>query len=452
MKTIVKAATLLLAATLGPGAFAQDLRLDTGMIPSPVILLPDDQPHAVVVLLSDREGWRDQDQKEAERLKADGAIVIGIDTPKYIEALSRDTGDCIYTVSDIEETSHQLQRKTQSSTVLQPVIAGRGEGGALALAILAQTPKETIGQTLALDPAAGIPLLKPFCTPAAKTIAGDRTIYALTPGDLPDPATVLLTPAAPADGRDHVAALAAAHPEIDIRELPDTGAAAFSDAIDELIAAESATDMPLGLPLSILDALPARDTMAIVYSGDGGWRDLDRQVAGYLQADGIPVVGLDSLRYFWSERTPAETAADLERIIKAYEKRWNVRHVLLIGYSFGADVLPAAYRSLPDRIKSRVVQITLLALSHQVDYEILVSGWLSGASGGGAGDPLDDIRSIDPSVVQCVYGADEEEDACRDLKTGKVETIELPGGHHFDGDYQTLTQRIVAGLTRRQGN
>ncbi|GEO86361.1 MULTISPECIES: virulence factor family protein [Alphaproteobacteria] len=445
-------AILALATTLGSAALAEDAELDSGMIPSPVILLPDDTPQAIVVLLSDKDGWQGPDQKEAERLKANGAIVMGIDTPKYIDALSRDTGDCIYTVSDIEEMSHQLQRKAQSTTVLQPIIAGRGEGAALALAILAQTPKATIGQTLALDPEAGIPLLKPFCTPATKIITGDRTVYALTDGDLPDPATVLLTPAASADGREHVASLASAHSEIDIRELPDNGATAFSGAIDELVAAESSSDMPLGLPLSILDTEPAHDTMAIVYSGDGGWRDLDREVAGYLQKDGIPVVGLDSLRYFWSERTPAETAADLEKIIKAYEKRWNVRHVLLVGYSFGADVLPAAYRSLPDKVKSRVAQISLMALSHQVDYEISVAGWLGATDGNSAGDPLNDIGKIDPSLVQCFYGEDEEDDACRDLKAGKVEAIELSGGHHFDGDYQALTQRIVDGLTKRLAN
>ena len=128
---MLKAVTVALSLSVSglsflSAAHAEDAALDSGMIPSPVVLLPDDAPRALVVLLSDRNGWQDEDQSEAERLKDAGAIVMGIDTAKYIDALSRDTGDCIYTVSDIEEMSHQLQRKTESTNILQPIIAGRG--------------------------------------------------------------------------------------------------------------------------------------------------------------------------------------------------------------------------------------------------------------------------------------------------------------------------------------
>lgn len=452
MTSILKAFALVLALSQASVAFAEDAPpLDTGMIPAPLTLLPDDTPKALVVLLSDKDGWQDADQQQAERLQGNGAIVVGIDTPKYLASLAKDTGDCIYTVSDIEELGHQLQRKAGNSAFLPPIIAGRGQGGALALAILAQTPKATIGQTLALDPEAGIPVTKQFCTPAQKTLTGDRMIYGLTDGDLPDPAVVLLSPAAPADGRDHVASLVAAHPDIDQRDVKGDVTDAYSDAIDELIALGNSADTPLGLPLTILETTPTRDTLAVIYSGDGGWRDIDSEVATNLQAVGIPVVGVDSLRYFWSERTPQETSADLATIMRTYQKRWKVRHVLLVGYSFGADVLPAAYNGLSDKLKARVPQISLLAVSHQVDYEISVSGWLGASGGKGAGDPLNDIKRIDPARVQCFYGADEEDDACRDLVGSGVETIELDGGHHFDGDYPALAKQIADGLTKRLG-
>ncbi|WP_159953268.1 AcvB/VirJ family lysyl-phosphatidylglycerol hydrolase [Rhizobium sp. 18065] len=455
MNPILKAGLLALpllstVPTLAP-ALAQEPPLDTGMIPAPVTLLPDDDARALVVLLSDGAGWQTGDQAEAERLQGNGGIVIGIDTPKYLASLSTDKGDCIYTVSDIEELSHQLQRKAGNTAFLPPIIAGRGEGGALALAILAQTPKATIGQTLALDPQAGIPLAKQLCTPAEKTKAGDRMQYALTDGDLPDPATVLVSDKAPKDGVDHVQSLITKHPDIDLREITDAPDTTFSATLDELIAVQSQTDSPLGMPLTILDASPSRDTMAVIYSGDGGWRDLDSEVASQLQSSGIPIVGIDSLRYFWSERTPEQTSSDLAEIIHTYGKRWNVHHVLLVGYSFGADILPAAFNGLPDKLKSRVPQISLLALSHQVDYEVSVSGWLGQAASTGH-DPLDDIRKISPSLVQCFYGSDEEDDACRDLVGSDVETQEIAGGHHFDGNYQALAKRITDGLARRIQN
>ncbi|EKF56972.1 virulance and acid tolerance protein [Agrobacterium albertimagni AOL15] len=451
LRTTILALPLLAALThLIPdnNAYAEDPPLDTGMIPSPLTLMPDGDPQALVVLLSDAPGWQPSDQLEAERLQANGAIVVGIDTPKYIASLSQDKGDCIYTVSDIEALAHQLQRRAGNSNLLPPIIAGRGEGGALALAILAQTPKATIGQTLALDPEAGVPLTKQFCTPAEKKVVGDRMIYGLSPGELPDPATVLFSPAAKADARAHVAALETSHPDIDQRDAGSDPSKSFSDTIDELIAAGNATETPLGLPLTVLDAVPTRDTMAVVYSGDGGWRDLDSQVGTNFQASGIPVVGVDSLRYFWTKKTPEQTTADLATIIHTYEKRWKVKHVLLIGYSFGADILPAAYNGLPEKLKPRVAQISLLALSHQADYEVSVSGWL-GTSNGGVSDPLTDVAKIDPSIVQCMFGTEEEDDACKQLVGGPVETIGIKGGHHFDGDYPALAKRILDGLDKR---
>jgi len=51
------------------------------------------------------------------------------------------------------------------------------------------------------------------------------------------------------------------------------------------------------------------NTFAIIMSGDGGWAGLDHDVAAALSANGVPVVGLDSLRYYWTARTPNGVAA-----------------------------------------------------------------------------------------------------------------------------------------------
>ncbi len=84
-------------------------------------------------------------------------------------------------------------------------------------------------------------------------------------------------------------------------------------------------------------------------SGDGGWAGLDRSIAKSFAARGIPVVGIDSLRYFWSEKTPDGTARDLAAIIQQYQQRWHRNAVYLLGYSFGADVLPFIVNRLPRR-------------------------------------------------------------------------------------------------------
>ncbi|HEV7247164.1 MAG TPA: AcvB/VirJ family lysyl-phosphatidylglycerol hydrolase [Shinella sp.] len=444
------AAAGLLACSLPLATAAQDKQaFVTGMIPADHILMPEGAPGASVFLISDAAGWGAEEDKQAADLVANGAAVIGIDFPTYLETLQADKGDCVYMISDIEALAHQVQRAGGATRYNPPIVAGTGEGGALALAMIAQSPAATIGEAIAVDPEAGIPLDKVLCTPASKAKAGDRTVYGLTDGALPAPVTVLLTSKAPQDGRDHVNALKQAHADIDVRDETASAADALSQALADRVDAAGDTETPLGLPLAILKATPAFDTMAVVYSGDGGWRDIDKQVAGALQQRGIPVVGVDSLRYFWSERKPQETADDLARIVDTYRKTWNVKHVLLVGYSFGADILPATYNLLPPEDRARVSQVTLMALSRQVDYEVSVSGWLGVAGAGAGGDPVDDIARIDPKLVQCIYGTEEEDDPCPTLKPFGVQSIAIEGGHHFDNDYEGLAGRIIDGLKAR---
>ncbi|HEV7306187.1 virulence factor family protein [Ensifer sp.] len=448
-KCLASVGLLLTASVLPASAEDAAKTYDTGMIPSPRIMLPTEKAAALVVLLSDAAGWTDKEQAIADTLTADKTVVVGIDLKAYLASLAKDDGDCIYMVSDIESLSQQVQRAVGTDAYQLPVVAGVGAGGAMALAIAAQTPPATIGQTLAIDPEEGIALTKQLCTPAEKVRKADRMVYGLTDGALPDRVSVVFTADAPADGRAHVAALVAKHADINQEDSDDDAYTTLGDHLSDIIDSESNADNPFGLPLTVLEAKPTRDTMAVIYSGDGGWRDIDKEVGDVLQQQGVPVVGFDSLHYFWSERDPQATADDLAKVMSYYRKHWNVRNVLLIGYSFGADILPRTFNLLPPGEKAHVRQVTLMALSHMVDYKVSVLGWLGAEGDGKGGDPLDDIKRIDPALVQCIYGTDEEDDACPKLKGTGVDVIAIEGGHHFDEDYPALTRRVLDALDRR---
>ena len=43
-----------------------------------------------------------------------------------------------------------------------------------------------------------------------------------------------------------------------------------------------------------------RDEFALLLTGDGGWAGLDQELAARLAASGVPTVGLNSLKYFWT--------------------------------------------------------------------------------------------------------------------------------------------------------
>jgi type IV secretory pathway VirJ component len=56
-------------------------------------------------------------------------------------------------------------------------------------------------------------------------------------------------------------------------------------------------------------------------------------------------------------------------------------------------------------------------------------------------------------MIQCFYGRDEGDSLCPSLAKSDraTEIIETRGGHHFDGAYDALAERILAGFRRRAG-
>src|SRR5438105_14698329 len=92
------------------------------------------------------------------------------------------------------------------------------------------------------------------------------------------------------------------------------------------------------LPIVAVPAKTASPAFAIFISGDGGWAKIDKTISEELARSGIPVTGLNSLKYFWTKRTPDEFARDVGTLID----KNSARDVVLIGYSRGADVLPFA--------------------------------------------------------------------------------------------------------------
>ncbi len=92
-------------------------------------------------------------------------------------------------------------------------------------------------------------------------------------------------------------------------------------------------------------------------------------------------MGWDSLRYFWTARTPDGVARDLDRTLRYYAAHWNRHRVLVIGYSQGADVLPFAVNRLPDTTRRMILTTTLLGLGRNAAFEFHLSNWVGPAAG-----------------------------------------------------------------------
>jgi len=154
----------------------------------------------------------------------------------------------------------------------------------------------------------------------------------------------------------------------------------------------------------------------------------------------VHVVGLDALHYFWSKRTPQQLASDMAQLIDDADPTHHLP-VMLIGYSFGADVLPFAFPLLPKPLQDRTKVLALMAPGLTTSFQVTVEGWLGIDDSGYQIAPA--IAALPAERVICVYGEEEDDSSCPDPSLKKVTQLKTEGGHHFDGDYAAIAQHFL---------
>lgn len=83
------------------------------------------------------------------------------------------------------------------------------------------------------------------------------------------------------------------------------------------------------------------NTAVILLSGDMGSRTgMSPKIAERLAARGIPVTLVNSLSYFRHKRTPAEASVLIAAAIRQTLAAGKVHRLVLMGQSYGADMLP----------------------------------------------------------------------------------------------------------------
>ena len=492
------AATLLTAASLLPASAAPPVdpgaptHLSHGRFKDLRIYRPVRSPASFVLFVSGDEGWNATADRAARQLAQQGAMVAGIDWAKFRATLEADGDQCEFPDGDLENLSHFVQAYFHSPNYRSPILAGISSGAAFAYAMLAQAPRNTFAAAVTLGFCPSLDLEKPLCKgsgfESARSTRGrgvdilpipslgnpwlnlqgemDRVCPARTAQQFVSRVNGAAMVWLPKVGHDFASpagwipqltagfnSLAARNPtqmapppaglsDLPIVEVPAQLAATQPAASQPAVSQSNATQNIAATPGAAMRGAAPSDVFAIIMSGDGGWAGLDQEVAAALSAKGIPVVGLDSLRYYWTARTPDGLAADVDRIIRYYLAHFGKQRVLLIGYSQGADVLPFAVNRLPDTTRAHLALAAVMGMSEHALFEFHLSGWISDDNSGPA--TLPEINRIADVPVLCIYGEDESDSLCPKLDPKRFSIVKLKGGHHFDGDYAGLAHQILA--------
>jgi type IV secretory pathway VirJ component len=100
-------------------------------------------------------------------------------------------------------------------------------------------------------------------------------------------------------------------------------------------------------------------------------------VAKVLAADGVPVLGVNSLRYFLDPAPAPGRGRRPGRPAAATEARWGRKKIVLVGYSFGADALPAIVPLLPADLRGQIQGVVLIGTGPHGDLTFHPASWLN---------------------------------------------------------------------------
>ncbi|MBZ4191454.1 virulence factor [Niabella beijingensis] len=203
-------------------------------------------------------------------------------------------------------------------------------------------------------------------------------------------------------------------------------------------AASPAAELPL-------KSWQGNDKIPLVFyiSGDGGLNSFTNDFCKAVNQSGYTITAINSKSYFWNKKTPEQVAAELTTYLEGAFKGRQNQQLLIIGYSFGADVTPFILNRLGHDIKNKIVRTVLLAPSSTTDFVIRVAD-MWGTAKKRSMDVVAEINRSSGQRIVAILPGDDKDFPVQSVKLGSFKAAYLKGGHHFDGDTTGLV-KVVSG-------
>jgi type IV secretory pathway VirJ component len=445
------------AATAG----SEELNMNFGRFGKLAIYRNSDQPSHVVLFVSGDGGWNLGVVDMARSLADMDALVVGIDITTYFHSIKNSGEDCVYSAAEFESLSKFVQKNLKLANYRIPVLVGYSSGASLVYAVMVQAPYNTFKGAVSLGFCPSLPMTPGLCqSNGLKWQAGPKGEMIIAPftglskpwfaiqgseDQVCDPVTT----SGFVKQANNASLISLPHVGHGF-SVPKNWLPQFKKAFEEITADESETqgqntslsDLPL---VEVEAKQPGRNCLAVLLTGDGGWAGLDQEVSGELAEKGVPVIGLSTLKYFWTSRTPDSASKDLERILKHYLDLWKKDRAVLVGYSLGADVLPFMASRLPKELLAKTTLIALLGPGGKANFEFHLSDWLGDTDDKGL-PTLPEIQKLTGTHLLCLYGNEETDCVCPRISQAEAKAKALPGAHHFDGNYKAIVDEILSDL------
>ena len=173
--------------------------------------------------------------------------------------------------------------------------------------------------------------------------------------------------------------------------------------------------------------------LVVFFTGDSGRSSFGEKLTRSLCADSIPLMCIDSYKYFHQRKTPQQTLDSILPYIALNLKKYNRRKFIIAGYSFGSEVVPFIYNAMSDEWKDKVEFIVLISPSDNSDFKIHFLDRVSLTFIHWPYDVPAEIMKIDDKKVIVFWGKNEKRFEKKKFTKYNITVHRLKGGHrHTD--------------------
>ena len=177
-------------------------------------------------------------------------------------------------------------------------------------------------------------------------------------------------------------------------------------------------------------------------SGDGGFNSFTTELCTTINKAGYDITSLNAKSYFWNKKTPEQTTTDIVNYIESQLLNRKNQQIILVGYSFGADLIPFIVNRFPENIRKKLVSAVMLSPSTSTDFEIHLSD-MFGSPKKRSMDVIAEINKMTNQKTAIIFGDDEDDFPKKDILQRNVVIESLPGGHHYDGNTAEVAKTMI---------
>ena len=203
-----------------------------------------------------------------------------------------------------------------------------------------------------------------------------------------------------------------------------------------------------GDPVHVYPARPPASGVAVVnVSGDMGLRFLlGASTSRGLTEHHVTVVGVASPVVFRRRRTRAEVDAFVADVVRTALARTGAQRVVVMGQSYGADIVQTGLAHLPAALRKKVAAIILVLPGDSVYFRADPTGWAYRGTPDSVATTTANTLTWAP--LTCIYGVEEDDSLCPLLRVRGARVIGMPGGHNIHHDETGLLAHVLEAIAR----